>query len=220
MPPPGQPMDPSMMGGAPPPGMDPSMMGGAPPPGMGAPPPGMGAPPPGAMGGAPPPGAMGGAPPPGMDPSMGGAPPPGMDPSMMGGDPSMMGQQQQQGAGAFMRTEAPSAMEIQQQVNPQFLEQAASLQDSGTFDAATLASMAQNPSFREMVIDYIPTLERALDNLGRTLLTMWMQESELKQQLGDEDYKDLEDNVRSVFEGMGKLILQMNRNATVVNPQV
>ena len=80
-------MPPQGGGGAPP--MDPSMMGGAPPPGGGAPPmdPSM-------MGGAPPmdPSMMGGAPP--MDPSMmGGAPP--MDPSMMGGappmDPSMMG---------------------------------------------------------------------------------------------------------------------------------
>ena len=76
-------MPPEAGGGAPP--MDPSMMGGAPP---GAMPPG-GAPPmdPSMMGGAPP-GAMppGGAPP--MDPSMmGGAPP--MDPSMMGGAPPM-----------------------------------------------------------------------------------------------------------------------------------
>jgi len=68
------PMDPAMMGGAPP--MDP-MMGGAPP--MDP-----------MMGGAPPMGPPPGAPP--MDPMMGGAPPmgpPPMDPAMMGGAPPM-----------------------------------------------------------------------------------------------------------------------------------
>jgi len=121
--------------------------------------------------------------------------------------------------GATMNTESPSASEIQNQVNPQFLEQAAGLEDQDSFDAAAIASMSQNPSFRDMVIDYVPTLERSLDNLGRIMLTMWMQEGELKQQLGDEDYSKLEDNIRAVFEGLGELILQMNRNAIVMQQE-
>jgi hypothetical protein len=175
-----------------------------PPPGMGAPqgaPPPGGAPPQGGAMPAPAPEAMGG----------GGMAAAGMSPGMEGGMPP---------TGAAMTTESPSAMEIQQQVNPQFLESAAGLADTGAFDAAAIASMAQAPSFRDMVVDYVPTLERALDNLGRVLLTMWMQEAELKEQLGDEDYSDTEDNIRVVFEGLGKLILQMNRNAIVVDENV
>jgi len=117
--------------------------------------------------------------------------------------------------GATMNTEAPSAMEIQQQVNPQFLEQAATLDDTGTFDAAAISSMAQSPSFRDMVVDYVPTMERSLDNIARIMLSMWMQEAELKQRLGDEAFSDLEDNTRAVFEGLGNLVLQMNKNAIV-----
>ena len=110
-------------------------------------------------------------------------------------------------------------MEIQNQVNPQFLESAVGLDDQQAFDAAAIASMAQSPSFRDMVVDYVPTLERALDNLGRIMLSMWMQERELKEQIGDEEYSDLEDNLRIVFEGLGKLVLQMNRNAIVTTAE-
>jgi hypothetical protein len=170
--------------------------------------------------GAPP--MMGGAPgmPPGGAPPQGGAPMPGPAPmaagNPAGADPATMPQTM----GAAMTTENPSAMEIQNQVNPQFLEQAAQMEDPSTFDAAAIASMSQNPSFRDMVIDYVPTLERSLDNLGRIMVTMWMQEGELKQQLGDEDYSELEDNIRAVFEGLGELILQMNRNAIVMQREM
>lgn len=171
-------------------------MGGAPMPPMG------GAP----MGGAP----MGGGAPAGGAPA--GRPMPPMGGTPGGGMPAPAPEQ----IGATMATESPSSMEIQQQINPQFLEQAADLQDTGAFDAAAIASMSQSPSFRDVVVDYVPTLERALDNLGRVLLTMWMQESELKERFGDEEYSDLEDNTRAVFEGLGRLVLQMNRNAIVM----
>jgi hypothetical protein len=120
------------------------------------------------------------------------------------------------GMGAVMETESPSAMEIQQQVNPQFLEQAGQLEDQGIFDAAAIASIGRSPSFRDTVVDYVPTLERALDNLGRVMLTLWLQENELKPQFGEEEFSKLEDNLRAVHEGLGELVLQMNRNATVM----
>jgi hypothetical protein len=195
--------------------------GGAPVVGQGAPPmPPGGAPPPQdpmAAGAGGMPQGGGAAPPPGGDPmagGMGGAPAPGG----MGG---MTGQEQMapMGPGAMMATETPSASEIQNQVNPQFLEQAGQLQDADTFDAAAIGSMAQAPSFRDMVTDYVPTMERALDNMGRVLLTMWMQEGELKEQIGEDEYVDLEDNLRAVFDGLGDLILTMNRNATVLSQQ-
>jgi hypothetical protein len=170
-----------------------------------------GAPPMPPMGGAPqdPAAAQQGAPPPqGAAPAPGGMPAPA---DQMTGGAGMS-------TGAAMTTETPSAQEIQQQVNPQFLEQAGSLNDTGAFDAATIASMSQSASFRDMVVDYVPTLERALDNLGRIMLSLWLQEGELKEQIGEEEYTDLEDNLRAVFEGLGSLVLQINRNAIVMDP--
>jgi len=167
-------------------------------------------PPPGMGGGAPAGGpAMGGGAPPAGPGAMGGGMP-APAPQMSGGGMEAMGQSPM---GAVMSTESPSSAEMPQQINPQFLEQAGGLEDAGAFDAAALATMAQSPGFRDMVVDYVPTLERALDNLGRTLLTLWIQEREIKEQLGDETFGDMEDNLRAVFEGLGKLILQMNRNA-------
>ena len=185
--------------------------------GGGAPAVGAGAPPMPPMGAAPPQGAapQGAAPQQApMAGGMGGVP----SPAPMGG---MTGQEPMQpmAPGAMMATETPSASEIQNQVNPQFLEQAGQLGDTGTFDAAAIGSMAQSPSFRDMVTDYVPTLERALDNMGRILLSMWMQEAELKEQIGEEQYVDLEDNLRAVFDGLGELILSMNRNAIVMEQQ-
>lgn len=186
-------------------GAPPMMPGGG-----GAPPPQDGAPMPDG-GGAPTP------PDPAMAGGMGGAPAPGeMMGGMSGAEPMPAAAAAMPPPQASMTTETPSASEIQQQVNPQFLEQAGQLGDTGAFDAAAISSMAQSPSFRDMVTDYVPTLERALDNLGRTLLSMWMQESELKEQIGEEQYVGLEDNIRAVFDGLGELVLSMNRNATVL----
>jgi hypothetical protein len=196
-----------MSGGAPggmPPGADPSM-GGAVPPGM---PPGGPFPPaagdPSMMGGAPPPGQ------PGMDPSMmGGQPPgqPGMDPSMMGG----MGGQPPAPPMAMMPPEGPNAMALPQEVNPHFLDQAAQLHAADMFDAAAVATLAQSPALHAIVGQYLPNLEKAVDNLARVLLTLWMQEVDLKPQIGEQAFAGLEENLQSTFKGLGDLVLRLSR---------
>lgn len=158
-----------------------------------------------AMGGPMP---MGGAPVPGM---------PGMDPSQ-----GQMPQEQQidpqtgqpvQPPPAMMSTEPGSPEELAAQVNPQFMDQAAALDDEGVFDAAALASLAQSPSVRDLVHAYIPNLERALDNLGRVLLTLYLDESHIKDSIGTESFLGLEDNIRSTFKGLGDLLLKINQSA-------
>ena len=168
--------------------------------------------------------AMGGP----MDPSqMGaGAPVQGMggaqQPGQPGQDPNAQAQaqqqqqQQQQPPQATMSSDDGSIDTMQQQVNPQFIEQAGQLNDAGTFDAAALSSMAQTPSLKEMVASYLPNLEKALDNLGRVLLTLWMDESRIKGDVGDESFISLEDNLRATFRGMGDLILKINKNTRVL----
>ena len=232
MPQPGMGGDPSMMGG------DPSMMGGDPSMG-GMPQPGME---PG-MGGMPQPGmeqgmdpSMSGMPQPGMeagmDPSMGGMPPqPGMDPSMMGaapggalppgGDPSMMGGSPAPPPPpmAMMGPDGMNAQTLGEQVNPQFLDQAAQMQSGDIFDAAAVSSLAQSPAVKEMVGQYLPNLEKALDNLGRVLLTLWMQEPELKSEIGETTFADLEDNLRSTTKSMGDLVLKLSQGAHAIKGQ-
>ena len=211
----GGPMDPSMMGaggpvmqagpgGQPPmggaPGMDPSQMGQM-------------------QGQAPMQGQMQG----GMQPPMqggGGMPPQQFGQAAMGGmqpgmDPSQQ-QPQQQPPGALMTADDGSVESLMNQVNPQFMEQAGNLHDQGTFDAAALASMSQSPSLKDLVGAYLPNLEKSLDNVGRVLLTLWMDEVDIKEDIGNETFIALEDNLRQVFKGMGDLILKINQNTIVL----
>jgi hypothetical protein len=209
------------------PGMDPSM-GAAVPPGM---PPGGPFPPAandpsmmGGMGGGMPPGGdpsmMGGAP--GMDPSMGGGMPPGGDPSMMGGmggasgmDPSMGGGMQQP-QHAMMPPDGPNAMALPQEVNPQFLDQAAALHSADMFDAAAVATLAQSPALHGVVAQCLPNLEKTIDNLARVRLTLWMQESDLKPQIGEQTFAELDENLQSTFKGLGDLVLRLTRGVQAV----
>jgi hypothetical protein len=177
--------------------MDPSMMG------AGAPVQG--------MGGQPQPGAQPGAQP--------GQPQQGAQPGQPGMDPNAQAQQQQQPPQAMMAADDGSVDTMQSQVNPQFIEQAGQLNDAGTFDAAALSSMAQAPSIKEMVAGYLPNLEKSLDNLGRVLLTLWMDEMRIKGDIGDDAFISLEDNLRSTFRGMGDLILKINQNTLVLRDQ-
>ena len=210
-------MQPGMTAGMGQPPQDPSM-GAAVPPGM---PPG-GAFPPAASD----PSMMGGQPGMGQDPSMGGQP--GMDPSMgMGGQPGMqpggqpsmdpsMGQQPQQPPMAMMPPDGPNAQTLPQEVNPHFLDQAAQLHSADMFDAAAVATLAQSPALHGVVGQYLPNLEKAVDNLARVLLTLWMQESDLKPQIGEQTFSGLEDSLQTVFKGLGDLVLRLSRGIQAV----
>jgi hypothetical protein len=79
--------------------------------------------------------------------------------------------------------------------------------------------MAADASLRESVADYMPTLEEALDNLGRILFTMWLQESPLQEEMGNEAYTDVESQLLTVFKNLGSLILKINQTAMPVKPE-
>jgi hypothetical protein len=203
-------------GGAPVPPMVQTQALGAPPPSQnlatGAPAGSLAAPPMAGMGAS-----MSGAPGaamPGMDPSMMGAAPgsalpmapadPFNDPSMGAGAPPPM---------AMMGPDGPSAEALESQINPQFLEQAAALASGDVFDAAALSSLAQSPAVKELVGQYLPNLEKALDNLGRVLLSIWMQEPTLRGEVGEAAFADLEDNLQSTFKNLGDLVLKLSQSA-------
>jgi hypothetical protein len=112
---------------------------------------------------------------------------------------------------AFMEQGDLSPEQVQQQVNPSFVEQAAGLQDQGTMDAGAIAMVASAPVFQDITASYIPQLEKALDNLGRVLLTLWVKERETKENVGDEAFTQLEDRLRNLFKNMGELVLQLNK---------
>ena len=106
---------------------------------------------------------------------------------------------------------------VSEQINPNMLESAGDLGNAGVFDLATMSMMAASPVLHEIISSYVPNLEKAVDNLGRILLTLWMQEAEVKKMIGDLEYSTLEERLRTVFKGLGELVIKINRNAVNTN---
>jgi hypothetical protein len=169
----------------------------------------------------------GAMPPGGADPMAGAMPPGGADPmagAMPGQPPSPMGMDPMAGGApppppmAMMGQDGLDAASLQSQINPQFLQQAAQLQSGDVFDAAAVSSLAQSPMVKEMIGQYLPNLEKALDNLARVLLTLWMKETDLKQQVGESSFADLENNLRGTFRNMGDLVLKLSQGGHALRP--
>ncbi len=145
----------------------------------------------------PPPPGPGGMPPPGaMPPGPGGMPPPGA-----------------------MPPESPGAMEMANTAEPMMAEAAGAaekLKSPETFEATAIGAMAADSDLRNSVADYMPTLEESLDNLGRIVYTLWLEEDKLREEMGEADFGDLESQLLTVFNNLGDLILKINRTAMPV----
>ena len=151
------------------------------------------------------------------------APPIGPGPSPVPTEPSMVEPQ----AGGPMQPgmEGPMASEqLAAQAGPQ-MEQAAGLAPYGqdeasqSFEATAIGSMATNPDLRGVVSMYLPSLEDALDHMARILLTLWIQEDQYRTELGERDFTELEERLRTVFNNLGQLVLRINQTAMAARPE-
>lgn len=113
----------------------------------------------------------------------------------------------------MMDKENTSPEMVAQQINPQMVEQASQFNDQGMFDTAAIGMLASAPVLQDVVSTYIPNLEKAIDNIARILLTLWMKEADTKEQIGDDTFVSLEDKLRSVFKNMGEVVLSISHNA-------
>jgi hypothetical protein len=155
----------------------------------------------------------------GMPPQMAGGAPgaqPGMPPEMAGGAPGggvpAPGPSGIPGVPPGGVEEAQAAEQLAGQAGPS-MSQAAELNDPEAFEATAIGSMATNSDLSETVSNYVPSLENALDSLGRVMLSLWMREHELRPELGEQDFSDLERRLRSVFNNLGSVILKINQTA-------
>ena len=157
------------------------------------------------MGGGMPPEMSGEMPPEGM----GEMPPEGMGAEMPGGGMPPMGGQI---PGAMQGAEIPQAGGIAANAAP-MMDEAAKLNDPDAFESTAIGAMSADSDLRQAVSDYIPAMEETLDNLGRLVMTLWMQEDKLQEELGEDDFVDIESRLLSVFKNLGSLILRINQTA-------
>jgi hypothetical protein len=108
---------------------------------------------------------------------------------------------------------AMSPESVADQINPDMVDMVEDFQGQDIFDTGAVSMLSSAPVLQEVVASYVPNLEKSLDNIGRILLTLWLQETEAKEQIGDEAYVSLEDQLRTVFKGLGDVILNINQNA-------
>jgi len=144
---------------------------------------------------------------------MQGAPMQGGDPNamtMQGGDPNAMGGQPAPMPQPVMPKEPNPAL-FGEQVAPQFLDQAMQLEQDGVFDASAVASLANVRSIRDLLQNYTPSLDNALDRLGRTLLLLYVKSKQIRERIGEEAYTSLEQVVRDVFRMLGDAVLSLEQ---------
>jgi len=175
--------------------------------------------PPGAM----PPEAMAGAMPPGAMPP--GAMPPGaMPPEAMAGamapttpmDAAAQALQQQQMAlqqQADALQQQQMALAQQQQALQEAAQTSEKLQEPEIFEATAIGSLAHMGNLKALMAEYLPVFESALDKLGRLLFSMWVQEKELIEEIGDEPYTKLEGKMLSVFRNLSGLVIKAYKTA-------
>ena len=103
--------------------------------------------------------------------------------------------------------------ELAQQAAP-YMQNAAGLDDPDAFEATSigaLGAMSQDSNLKSSLADYIPVLEEALDNLGRMIMALWMNEDKFREDMGDEDFAELEEKLTTVFDNLGTLVLMINQ---------
>lgn len=149
---------------------------------------------------------MGSASMPGVDPmggmsGMSGAQGTGVDPTMGAGEPP---------PGAMMPVDGPNGHALDTEVNPQFLQQAGALAPD-VFDVAAVATLVQSPELHSVVGQHLPHLEKAVDNLARILITLWMQESDLKTRVGEAEFDGIEQSLSTTFKSLGDIVLRLAR---------
>lgn len=137
---------------------------------------------------------------------------PGVDPMQMS---AQMGQPPPM---ALMKDKALTADNVYNSINPQFLQNAADLDQAHVFDAAAIASLSGNRRIFDLTKNYLPIIERALDNLGRVLLLFYMKENLITKQVGNEEYAVAEQKIQDVFRGLGDALLKLNQFSQLPPP--
>lgn len=166
------------------------------------------------------------------DPAMAGAAPAAnpADPSMQAGmpgaapmapqvDPSTgLNIDPQSGAptGASMETEGPAALQVQSQVNPNYLQAAGALDDAAVFDVGMLAEMqraaavsASSAALEALMPINTKDLAETVDDLGRALLNLYLRGTALNEQLGVQTQAKMVGQIRRSFLGLGELLLDL-----------
>lgn len=127
------------------------------------------------------------------------------DPEMMQGMPDPYAPE------SAAMVETPESGEFQDAPPPDFaaLEDFAELEDPAMFDTGILASFAQYPDAKTLLVEYMPDFLAAEDKIGRVLLLFCSQKKEIEEFYGSEKCSTLIASLRRIFGILGELVASL-----------
>lgn len=123
-------------------------------------------------------------------------------------------QQQQVPQQMEMPQQMPYEMPGQPQsyMDPSLMQAGAGMQNEEIYNLGAIQSIVEDPQVMEMMQEYTPALEKAMDSAGRLLLTLWTEGGQHKENLGELRFKELEGSARNAFKELGKLLLLVTKH--------
>lgn len=112
------------------------------------------------------------------------------------------------------------AMQAQQQaqqmpmgpMDPSMMQAGAGMMNPEIFNLGAIQNIVQDPKVIEMMQEYTPALEKAMDHSARLLLTLYTEGGQHKEDLGEDRFKELEGSARNAFKELGNLLLLVVRH--------
>ena len=95
------------------------------------------------------------------------------------------------------------------------INQAAESGQKDVFDSAALGALINVNDINQELDTYAADMVKALDKLGRTLFLMYWHQEEVQDRYGKQAVTDLQDNVRSTFQSLGDVILDMKQKSPI-----
>lgn len=99
------------------------------------------------------------------------------------------------------------------------MEEAAKTGQKDVFDAAALASLIQSYRPTELVDRFLPTLVAGMDRLGRMLFLIYWHYEDFAERYGEQEIQEFIDNIRTVFEQMGDVIIFAKKKSLAGDPE-
>lgn len=106
---------------------------------------------------------------------------------------------------------SPGGIPMQPQFDPNMVQAGVEVGGQDMIDTGILASFAQDPDIKALLVDYMPDFLRMLDKLGRVILLLCLEKKDMEQQYGMEKYADLLASCRKMFKMLGDIVNQLKR---------
>lgn len=106
----------------------------------------------------------------------------------------------------------------QREASIQMALEAAQTGSPEVFNAGIIGTLAEISDVGELMREYLPDLDRALDRLGRMIFLYWWKYDSFKDQYSLDELAQTEDNLRNLFKKLGEVILRFkSKGSTLAN---